>query len=103
MNKKAVISFILFALISALYIVFARDIYDFAYDFYVANKKPANYLYGEAIGEKGKIALRIRIDNSASIKEVVVTEHSNSEIAISALQKLIENSLDKQYSCRYNK
>ncbi|MBQ7743513.1 MAG: FMN-binding protein [Lachnospiraceae bacterium] len=97
MNKKSIIAFILFAVISALFIVYARDLYNRSVDYYNANKRPSNYLYGEATGEKGKIALRIRIDNSASIKEVVVTEHTDSEIAINALQKLIENSLDKQY------
>ena len=30
-----------------------------------------DYLYGSATGEKGKIGLRIRVDNSGAIKEVV--------------------------------
>ena len=80
-----------------MYILFAQNVYDALNSGIVAKNEIENsYLYGEATGEKGKIALRVKVDNSGAIKEVVVTEHSTSEIAESALQKLITNSLDKK-------
>lgn len=96
MKKGSIITFVLYFVISALFIVFAGKIYDFlvgTLDIYSENE---NYLYGEATGEKGKIALRLNVDNSGAIKEVIVAEHPSSEVAESALQKLIDNSLDKQ-------
>ena len=94
MKKFSVIAFIIFAIVSALVLVFSDRIYE-----YLSNNidlDEENYLYGSATGEKGKIALKVRLDSSGSIKEITVTEHSNSDIAVSALQKLIDNSLDKQ-------
>ncbi len=97
MNKKSVILFILFVAITSVYMYFYDTVYDFVRDLYNQNINNTDYLYGEAVGEKGKISLKIRVDNSKTIKEVIVLEHSDSDIAINALQKLITNSLDKQY------
>ena len=97
MNKKSVILFILFVAITSVYMYFYDTVYDFVRDLYNQNVNNTDYLYGEAVGEKGKISLKIRVDNSKTIKEVIVLEHSDSDIAINALQKLITNSLDKQY------
>ena len=96
MKKISIIIFILFAVISALYLVFSQNIYDFAYREVFNGKEHGEYLYGTAEGEKGKISLKIKVDNSGTIKEVVVTEHSDSDVAQQALQKLIDSSLDKQ-------
>ena len=95
MNKKTIIVFILFAVLSALYLIFNERIYEFISDRFML-EEIFDYKSGEATGEKGKIGLKIRVDNSGAIKEVVVTEHTDSEIAINALQKLIDSSLDKQ-------
>lgn len=96
MNKKDSIVLVVFAVLSALVIIFGNNIYNYLSD-KLSNYNPSGeYLYGTATGEKGKIGIKIRVDNSGSIKEVIVTEHSNSDIAIRALQKLIDNSLDKQ-------
>lgn len=96
MGKKSIIILSIFVALSTIFIVFGRNIYDFTREStnYMMNSN--EYLYGSATGEKGKIGIRIRLDNSGAIKEVVVIEHSNSDIAIQALQKLIDNSLDKE-------
>ena len=96
MKKKSIIALLVFLAVSALYIIFGRNLYDFMRDKsnYMVNAN--EYLYGSATGEKGKIGLRLRVDGSGAIKEVVVTEHTDSEIAIQALQKLIDDSLDKE-------
>ncbi len=96
MNKKSIITLFVFIVLSALYIIFGRNLYDFVSERsnYMINAD--EYLYGSATGEKGKIGLRIRVDGSGAIKEVLVTEHTDSEIAIQALQKLIDDSLDKE-------
>ncbi|MBR4313937.1 MAG: FMN-binding protein [Lachnospiraceae bacterium] len=96
MKKISIIIFILFAVISALYLVFSQNIYDFLYQEVFNGKEHGEYLYGTAEGEKGRISLKIKVDNSGTIKEVVVTEHSDSDVAQQALQKLIDSSLDKQ-------
>lgn len=96
MKKISILVFILFAAISASYLVFSQNIYDFLYQEVFNGKERGEYLYGTAEGEKGRISLKIKVDNSGTIKEVVVTEHSDSDVAQQALQKLIDNSLDKQ-------
>lgn len=96
MNKKGIILLIVFVAISALFIVFGKDLYYFCNDKVYSNSDYGEYLYGTATGEKGRIGLKIKVDNSGAIKEVVVTEHTESDVAIQALQKLIDNSLDKQ-------
>ena len=96
MDKKSIIILIVFAVISAIFIVFGDGIYSFLSDKYEDVSGANSFVYGEAVGEKGKIALKLKVDNSGAIKEVVVTEHSDSEIAVNALQKLIDSSLDKQ-------
>lgn len=55
-----------------------------------------DFLYGSKKDEFGVLSLRIRIDDNASIKEVDIIEHPDNEYANMALQKLINNSLDKQ-------
>lgn len=85
-----------FMAISALYIAFNKHIYNFISRGLYFGGGNGEYLYGSAEGEKGRIGLKIKVDNSGTIKEVVVTEHSNSDVAIQALQKLIDSSLDKQ-------
>ena len=97
MNKKAILILIVFTILSTLLILYTNNIYDVLVQLNFAEIKPDDYLYGEATGEKGKIALKIKVDNSNTIKEVIVTEHPDSEKAIYALQKLIDNTLDKQY------
>ena len=96
MKRSPIIALISYVVIAALFIIFAGGIYDYLTDNFGLYTDNENYLYGEATGEKGKIALRLNIDNSGAIKEVMVVEHPNSEIAEAALQKLIDNSLDKQ-------
>lgn len=96
MKKVSILVFILFAAISASYLVFSQNIYDFLYQEVFNGKENGEYLYGTAEGEKGRISLKIKVDNSGTIKEVVVTEHSDSDVAQQALQKLIDSSLDKQ-------
>lgn len=96
MDKKSIITLIVFAVISTIFIVFGEGIYSFLCEKYEDVRGESSFVYGEAVGEKGKIALKLKVDNSGAIKEVVVTEHSDSEIAINALQKLIDSSLDKQ-------
>ena len=95
MNKKAIITFIAFAAISALFLIFSDKLYNLLND-NIERSNTFDYQYGEATGEKGKIGLKLRVDNSGAIKEVVITEHTDSEVAINALQKLIDSSLDKQ-------
>lgn len=97
MKRSSIITLLIFAVISSIYILFSNNIYNF-----IANEllngyvNSGEYLYGSAVGEKGRIGLKIKVDNSGTIKEVVVTEHSDSDVAIQALQKLIDSSLDKQ-------
>ena len=98
MRKNSFLVFIAFAFLSAMIIIFNSSIYSFLGNIASASLEQGNFLYGSATGEKGKIALRVRVDNSGNIKEVIVTEHSNSDVATQALQKLISNSLDKQSS-----
>ena len=98
MNKKGIIILSIFALLSAIFILFGSNFYNFTRNRLNYMVSENEYLFGTATGEKGKIGLKVKIDNSGTIKEVIVTEHSNSEIAIPALQKLIDNSLDKQYA-----
>ena len=95
MDKKSIITLIVFFLFSTIFIVFGEGIYSFLCEKYEDVRGESSFVYGEAVGEKGKIALKLKVDNSGAIKEVVVTEHSDSEIAINALQKLIDSSLDK--------
>ncbi|MBP3200712.1 MAG: FMN-binding protein [Lachnospiraceae bacterium] len=95
MEKKSIIILSIFIILSSVFIVFGKNIYDFTREKTNYMMNANDYLYGSATGEKGKIGLRIRVDNSGAIKEVVVTEHTNSDIAIQALQKLIDDSLDK--------
>lgn len=96
MGKKSIIILSVFVALSALFIIFGKNIYDFTRESTHYMMNADEYLYGSAVGEKGKIGLRLRLDNSGAIKEVVVTEHSNSDIAIQAIQKLIDDSLDKE-------
>ena len=96
MKKKSIIILSIFIVISAIYIIFGRNVYNFTREKTNYMMNANEYLYGSATGEKGKIGLKIRVDNSGAIKEVVVTEHTNSDIAIQALQKLVDNSLDKE-------
>lgn len=96
MKKISIVIFILFAAISSLFIVFSQNIYDYLYREVFNGRETGEYLYGTAEGEKGRISLKIKVDNSGTIKEVVVTEHSDSDVAQQALQKLIDSSLDKQ-------
>ena len=96
MKKSGVIFLIVFIMVSALFLVFNNSIYRFINDNINNYNDNGEYLYGTATGEKGRLSLRIKVDNSDTIKEVIVTEHSNSDLAIQALQKLIDNSLDKQ-------
>ena len=96
MKKSNIIILIVFLSLTALFLVFNRDIYNHFNNMKTINSEDGEYYYGSAVGEKGKISLKIRLDGSKTIKEVVVTEHSNSDVAIKALQKLIANSLDKQ-------
>ena len=91
MKKKNIIILSIFVAISAIFIIFGRKIYNFTREKTNYMMNANEYLYGSATGEKGKIGLKIRVDNSGAIKEVVVTEHTNSDIAIQALQKLIDN------------
>ena len=64
MNKKAIIVFIIFAVISTLFIVFSGNIYNYLYENYDKSVLNSNYLYGEAVGERGKRELiRILIFN----------------------------------------
>ena len=97
MNKKAIFVLLIYIAISALFFVFSERLYNYLNDRFLSTSF-SEYKVGEATGEKGKIALKVMVDNSGTIKEVIVTEHTNSEIAINALQKLIDNSLDKQNS-----
>lgn len=96
MKKTSIIVFFVFALIFAVYLIFNRDLYNYLSVATLNGFTSGEYLYGVAEGEKGRVGLKIKVDNSGAIKEVVVTEHSNSDVAIQALQKLIDNSLDKQ-------
>ena len=96
MKKSGIIFLIVFLVISALFLVFNNNIYSLINDMLYKYDENGEYLYGSAVGEKGRISLKIKVDNSDTIKEVIVTEHSNSDVAIQALQKLIDNSLDKQ-------
>ncbi|MBO6119278.1 MAG: FMN-binding protein [Lachnospiraceae bacterium] len=96
MKKNNIVIFTIFVIVSALFIIFSQRLYNYFTESVETSDFGGEYLYGTAEGEKGKIALRLRTDNSGYIKEVVVVEHSNSDIAVQALQKLIDNSLDKQ-------
>ena len=96
MKKINIIITLIFIVVSAAYILFAKNIYNYADESFKVSSRYGEYLTGSAIGEKGPIGLKIRVDNSGTIKEVVVTDHTDSEIAIRALQKLIDSSLDKQ-------
>lgn len=98
MNKKSVIILSIFAVVSAVFLVFGQSFYNHTKTNLNYMISENEYLYGSATGEKGKIGLKIKVDNAGIIKEVVVTEHTDSEVAIQALQKLIDNSLDKQYA-----
>ena len=96
MKKSNILIFIVFAVLSVSFIFFNKNIYNFLEYNIENNAGDGDYLYGSETGEKGRIGLRIKVDHSGTIKEVVVTEHSDSDIAIQALQKLIDSSLDKQ-------
>ena len=96
MKKNWLLSLLIYSVISTLFILFSQNLYNIADTLFSNSREKGEYLYGSAEGEKGKISLKIKVDSSNAIKEVVVTEHSNSDVAIQALQKLIDNSLDKQ-------
>ena len=95
MKKFDIIVLAVFVAVSTLFISFASNIYNLVNE-QMSVSNQGEYLTGRAVGEKGAIGLKIKVDNSSTIKEVVVTEHSDSDVAIQALQKLIDNSLDKQ-------
>lgn len=96
MKKSSIIILMIFMAVSAFYIAFNQSIYNLiSRELYLGGNN-GEYLYGSAEGQKGRIGLKIKVDSSGTIKEVVVTEHSNSDVAIQALQKLIDSSLDKQ-------
>lgn len=98
MKKASIIIFIVFAVLSAGIIFFGRSAYDYINNFVRNDNKVNDYLYGTKSGEHGKISLKLRVDNSGSIKEIFILEHPDNDIAGVALQKLITNSLDKQHS-----
>ena len=58
-----------------------------------------DFMEGKASGEEyGEIKLRIKLDAIGYIKEVIVYEHEHNEISDVAIQKLINNTLDKKSS-----
>ena len=58
-----------------------------------------DFIEGKAEGEEyGEIKLKIKLDAIGYIKEVVVYEHEHNEISDVAIQKLINNTLDKKSS-----
>ena len=82
MNKKSIIILSIFALLSTIFVLFFHNFYSFTRNKLNYMVSANEYLYGTATGAKGKIGLKVKLDNSGTIKEVIVTEHSNSEIAI---------------------
>ena len=98
MKIKNVLILAVFAILSAITILLSNNIYVFLTDKMNLATESREFLYGSAVGEKGRISLKLKVDNSGAIKEVVVTEHPDSDISVQALQKLIDNSLDKQYA-----
>lgn len=98
MKKSSFIILIVFLVLSAFIILFSRNIYNYLNTLSDEEVKMNDYLYGTRSGEHGKISLKLRTDNSGSIKEIFIIEHPDNEISGVALQKLIANSLDKQNS-----
>lgn len=91
---------ILFIVVIVLIVVFGVFVAEYKFGVFsslfskVIEKE--DFLYGEEVGEHGKIGVKIWIDRTGAIKEVLVIEHPDNETATVALQKLIRNSLDKQ-------
>lgn len=98
MKKSNIIILVIFVVLSALVVIFGRNIYDYTKAKMFGGNEVNDYLYGVKSGEHGKISLKLRVDNSGSIKEIFIMEHPDNDIAGVALQKLIKNSLDKQSS-----
>lgn len=97
--KKNIILIISFVVLSAIIIYFSPRLYKAFNSKFRFNIKAGNeFVEGEDIGEHGKIKVKLKVDNAGVIKEVFVTEYPDNEIAISALQKLINYSLDKSNS-----
>lgn len=82
-------------MVSFLVIFFGQNVYDAINDKYFGEKYENDFLYGSKTGEHGKISVKLRLDSIGSIKEVYIVEHPDNDIASTALQKLINNSLDK--------
>lgn len=59
------------------------------------NNMTSDYLYGEALGVKGNIKVRLKTNDSGVIKDIEVTDFSSKYYAVpSALQQLIEMTID---------
>ena len=98
MKKRNIIILMIFILLSSIFILLGESFYNYNNNNLDYMLSLDEYLSGSATGQKGKIGLKIKIDNSGTIREVHVTEKPKSEIAEQALQKLIDNSIDKQYA-----
>lgn len=94
--KKNIIALSIFIIISAIVLVFGERIYDTINAKYFNTNIEDDFLFGSKTGEHGKISLKIRLDKAGIIKEVMILEHPDNEVAPMALQKLINSSLDKQ-------
>ena len=100
MKKSIVLSVlggIVLVVVSLVLAFFIKVYYDVESSFRVKDDREG-FVVGSAIGEHGEIKLQVKRDIAGNIKEIYVLEHPDNEIANVALQKLMQNSLDKQSS-----
>ena len=93
----SIISGIVLVMMSLVLAFFIKVYYDVESQTRVVDNREG-FVVGSASGEHGEIKLQVKRDIAGNIKEIYVLEHPDNEVANVALQKLIQNSLDKQTS-----
>lgn len=98
MKKSIILSLfggVILVAISVVLAFFVKVYYDVETSTKVVDNREG-FVVGSATGEHGEIKLQVKRDIAGNIKEIYVLEHPDNEVANVALQKLIQNSLDKQ-------
>lgn len=96
MNKKSIIIGIVFVIISALVLIFGENMRNFAKEMFVTTEDTDEYLYGSKENSIGKLTLKLRLDDSGAIREVLVVEYPKIDGVEVALQKLVRSTIDKE-------
>ena len=103
MKKFNLIGIVFIIIISISYIFVAPILHNFLSNIIKFDNLIDDYEYGEYSNDKDYIKLKIKIDNSGRIKEVIVYDKSyESEDDEFLIQKLVSNSIDKYESSDIN-